>query len=76
MARLQEQASSWVAELNTNAEHMLREHNEAMGRLREQVAGKEAELKHRMEEYSAALTEKKEVLDLHAALDYDKEWNH
>ena len=56
---------------------MVREHNEAMGRLREQVAGKEAELKHRMEEYSAALTEKeKEVLDLQSALDYAKEWNH
>ena len=43
MARLKEEASSRVAELNTHAEHMLREHNEAMGRLREQVASKEAE---------------------------------
>ena len=76
MAHLKEQASSWVAELNTHAEHMVREHNEAMGRLREQAASKEAEFKQRMEEYSAALKAKeKEVLDLKAALTDAKEWN-
>ena len=56
---------------------MLREHNEAMGHFREQAMNKEAEFKQRMEEYSAAVKEKeKEVLDLQAALDYAKEWNH
>ena len=77
MARLQEQASSRVAELKTHAEYMLREHNEAMGRFREQAANKENEFKQRMEEYLAALKEKeKQVLGLQAALDYAKEWNH
>ena len=74
MARLKEEAASWVAELNTHAEHMLREHNEERGRLREQAASKDAELKEKMKEYSAALAEKEqEVLDLQAALDYAKE---
>ena len=74
MDRLNEKASSRVAELSTHAEHMVREHKEAMGRLREQAASKEAEFKQRMEEYSAALEEKeKEVLDLQAALTYAKE---
>ena len=76
MARLQEQASSRVAELNTHAEHMLRKHNEEMSQLREQAASKDAEFKQQMKEYSAALAEKEqEVLDLHAALDYAKDWN-
>ena len=44
MARLKEQASSRMAELNAHAEHIVQEHNEAMGRLREQAAGKEADL--------------------------------
>ena len=77
MARLKEQASSRVAELNAHAEHMVQEHNEAMGRLREHATGKEADLKCRMEEYATTVAEKeKEVLDLQAALDYAKEWNH
>ena len=76
MARLKEEASSRVAELNTHAEHMLRDHNKEMGQLREQAASKDAEFKQKMREYSAALAEKeKEVLDLQAALDYAKEWN-
>ena len=76
MARLKEEAASRIAELNTRAEHMLREHNEERGRLREQAASKDAELKEKMKEYSAALAEKEqEVLDLQAALDYAKEWN-
>ena len=66
-----------MADLNAHTEHMVQEHNEAMGRLREQAAGKEADLKRRREEYAAALAEKeKEVLDLQATLDYAKEWNH
>ena len=77
MDRLNEKASSRVAELSTHAEHMVREHKEAMGRLREQAASKEAEFKQRMEEYSATLKAKeKEVLNLQAALTYTKEWNH
>ena len=55
---------------------MLREHNEEMGRLREQAASKDAEFKQKMKENSTALAEKeKEFLDLQAALDYAKEWN-
>ena len=45
MARLKEEASSRVAELNTHAEHMLRKHNEEMSQLREQAASKDAEFK-------------------------------
>ena len=77
MARLKEQATSREAELTTHAEHRAQEYSGEMGRLREQAASKEAEFKQRMEEYSAALKEKeKEVVDLHAALTYAKEWNH
>ena len=65
MARLKEEAARRVPELNTHAEHMLREHNEERGRLREQAASKDAELKEKMKEYSAALAEKgQEILDL------------
>ena len=65
MARLKEQVSIQMAKLNAHAEHMVQEHNEAMGRLMDQAAGKEIDLKRRMEEYAVALAEKeKEVLDL------------
>ena len=55
---------------------MVHEQKEAMCRLQEQAAGKEAEFKRKLEEYAATVAEKeKEVLDLQAALDYVKEWN-
>ena len=76
IACLEEEASNRMAELKAQAEEMVHEQKEAMGRLQEQVAGKEIELKRKLEEYAATMAEKeKEVLDLHAALDYAKEWN-
>ena len=65
-----------MAELNAHAEQMVHEHKEAMGRLQERAARKDAEFKRKLEEYAATVAEKeKEVLDLQAALDYVKEWN-
>ena len=49
MERLKEQATSREAELNTHAELMAQEYNGAMGRFREQAAGKEVEFAQRME---------------------------
>ena len=65
-----------MAELKAQAEQMVHEQKEAMGRLQEKATGKEAELKRKLEEYAATVAKKeKEVLDLQAALDYAKEWN-
>ena len=62
MALLKEQASNRMAKLNAHAEQMVDEHKAAMGRLQEQAAGKEAEFKHKLEEYMATVAEKeKEV---------------
>ena len=76
MARLKEETSNRIAELKAQAEQMVHEQKEAMDRLQEKTAGKEAELNSKLEEYAATVAEKeKEVLDLQAALDYAKEWN-
>ena len=76
MARLKEEASKRMAEIKAQADQRILEQNEALGRLQEQAAGKEAELKRKLEEYAATVAEKeKEVLDLQAALNYAKEWN-
>ena len=76
MARLKEEASNRIAELKAQAKQMVHEQKEAMDRLQERTAGKEAELKRKLEQYAATVAEKeKEVLDLQAALDYAKEWN-
>ena len=73
---LKEEASNRMVELKAEAEQMVHEQKEAMGRLQEQATGKEAELKRKLAAYAATMAEKEnEVLDLQAALDYAKEWN-
>ena len=77
MARLKEEASKQMAEIRAQADQRIHEQNEALGRVQAQAAGKEAELKSKLEEYAATVAEKeKEVLDLQAALDNAKYWNH
>ena len=77
MGHLREQAASKQTELMAElarTKHMAQQHNEAIGQIREQATSREAELKQRIDEHSAALKAKeKEVLDLQVVLTEAKE---